>query len=469
MDKNHRRRREGEKGFVLLIYTLMLLFVIVPMVGLAIDAGILYTIKAKLQSSVDGASLGAARSLNRGQDLASQQTAADDTATRYYHANFPTGWMGVTTVNDPTITWPASPNPATAIINIQGDIDAPTWFMRIFNMNSVHVTAIGQATRRDVNVLLVIDRSGSLAASGSCGTLSSSAQLFVSSFSNNRDRMGLVTFGTDYNVDFPFNYNFQSGLTGLLGNLNCVGWTNAGAAFWKGYQTLRALGDLNALNVILFFTDGQPNTITYGTADGGTGPLITPAGTCQPSPAAAGFSGTVGGNADGIYVQTNTTYPAPNPDQTMVGSTGCGFTGRINTVLSTTDIPSLPTTDAFGNSVTTSLLGGAGFPAAVTLTGGNVRISSSNVTNGGVNALDNAAQRARQDASANNMPFIVYTIGLGNSGGVNDELLKRIANDPAALAYQSGYSAGTYIYTPDSAHLAQAFGQIADDIMRLSK
>lgn len=469
MHNDLRKRRHGERGFVMMLYTLMMLFIIIPMVGLAIDAGILYTIKAKLQASVDGASLGAARSLNRGQDLASQEAAANDTALRYFHANFPNNWMGVSTVPDPTVTWPTSPNPATAIINVEGDIDAPTWFMRVLGFNSVHLTAIGQATRRDVNVLLVIDRSGSLQTSGSCSSLSSSAQLFVSSFSNNRDRMGLVTFGTYYNYDFAFNYNFQSGLTTTLSSLSCVGWTNAAAAYWKGYQYLKGLSDLNALNVILFFTDGQPNTVTFGTADGGTGSLITPTGTCQPSPAAAGFSGTVGGNADGIYQQTVSTYPAANPDQFMVGSTGCNFTGRINTVLSTSSILSLPNSDAFGNSLTTSLLGGSGFPASVTLTGSNVRISSSNVTNGGINALDNAAQRARQDAAANNMPFIVYTIGLGNSGGVNDELLKRIANDPTALAYQTAYSAGTYIYTPDTAHLAQAFGEIADDIMRISK
>jgi Flp pilus assembly protein TadG len=469
MNNDHRKRRRGERGFVMMLYTLMMLFIIIPMVGLAIDAGILYTIKAKLQSAVDGASLGAARSLNRGQDLTSQQSAATDTATRYYHANFPSDWMGVTPVNDPTVTWPTSSNPATAIINVQAAVDAPTWFMRILGFNSVHLTAIGQATRRDVNVLLVIDRSGSLQTSGSCGSLSTSAQLFVSSFSNNRDRMGLVTFGTYYNYDFPFNYDFQGGLTTTLTSLNCVGWTNAAAAYWKGYQYLKGLGDLNALNVILFFTDGQPNTVTFGTADGGSGTLIPKTGTCQPSPAATGFSGTIGGNADGIYQQTVATYPAANPDQFMVGSTGCNFTGKINTVLATSSIPSLPNTDAFGNSLTSSLLGGTGFPYSVSLTGSNVKITSGNVTNGGINALDNAAQHARQDAAASNMPFIVYTIGLGNSGGVNDELLKRIANDPAALAYQTAYSAGTYVYTPDTAHLAQAFGQIADDIMRISK
>jgi hypothetical protein len=284
--------------------------------------------------------------------------------------------------------------------------------------------------------------------------------------------MGLITFGTYYNIDFPFNYNFQTSLATMLGNLTCIGWTNAGAAYWKGYKALKALNDLNALNVILFFTDGQPNTITFGTGDGGSGPLLPRQanGGCKASP---GFSGTVGGGADGIYQQTVATYPAGNPDQFLIGSSGgnnggCSFGSGINRSISS-DVPYLPSTDVWGNSISSSLLGGSGFPATVTKSGSNIQVTSNNVTNGGINALDNAAQRARQDAAAANMPFIVYTIGLGNSGGVNDELLKRIANDPTALAYQTAYTTGTYIYTPDTAHLAQAFATIADDIMRISK
>src|ERR1700676_2126490 len=127
-------KRKGERGFVTLIWTCMMLFIIIPMVGLAIDAGVMYVIKSKLQTAVDGAALGAARSLSRGQDIPSQQTSATDTAKRYFHANFPNTWMGVTPVNDPTVTWPSAA-PATDIINVQSAIDAPTWFMRIVGIN----------------------------------------------------------------------------------------------------------------------------------------------------------------------------------------------------------------------------------------------------------------------------------------------------------------------------------------------
>src|SRR5437879_13090067 len=108
------------------MWALMMLFVVIPIVGLAIDGGIAYFIKSKVQTACDAAALGAARSLNRGQDIASQVTAATDTAKRYFHANFPNNWMGVTPVNDPVVTWPAAP-PATAISHVQSELAASSW------------------------------------------------------------------------------------------------------------------------------------------------------------------------------------------------------------------------------------------------------------------------------------------------------------------------------------------------------
>jgi hypothetical protein len=483
------RNRERERGFVTLIWSCMMLFIIMPVVGLAIDAGVMYVIKSKLQTAVDGAALGAARSLSRGQDIPSQQTSATDTAKRYFHANFPNHWMGVTPVNDPTVTWPSAP-PATAIINVQGDVDAPTWFMRIIGVNSLHFSVVGQATRRNVNLLLVVDRSTSLSDTGSCPALSSDSQLFVQSFSNNRDRMGLVTFGTYYNVDFAPNFNFQSTMTTMLGNLQCSGFTNAAAAFSTAYQTLKGLADQNALNVLVMFTDGIPNTLTFGPAYGtGAAAPMPIKGTCKlQNVAPAGYSGVVAGDTaygvtGGIFQATNSTYPAPAPfpaDISLINSTqnyksGCNFPS--NSVISSTstpfasDISYLPATDSFGNPIATSLLAGAGFPAATVTSGGHVVANDrQTIENAGINALDNAAQNARIDAAANNLPFIVYTIGLGNApGGVNDVLLQRMANDPHSATHQSAYTDGLYMFSPDTAHLSSAFATIASDILRISK
>jgi hypothetical protein len=491
----HTSSRKRERGFVTLIWTCMMLFIIMPVVGLAIDAGVMYVIKSKLQTAVDGAALGAARSLSRGIDIPSQQTSATDTAKRYFHANFPNNWMGVTPVNDPTVTWPAAP-PATAIINVQGDVDAPTWFMRIIGVSSLHFTVVGQATRRNVNLMLVVDRSTSLSDTGSCPTLATDSQLFVQSFSNNRDRMGLVTFGTYYHVDFAPNFNFQSSMTTMLGNLQCSGFTNSAAAFSTAYQTLKGLADQNALNVIVLFTDGQPNTITLGPAYGtGTGAPMPIKGTCVLNNALIpGYSGVISGDTGygvtgGIYQATNATYPAPQPfpaDITLIGNAqnwkaGCvfktynaGYGPGVMAGTSTAfanDISYLPSTDSFGNQLDTDVLGGAGFPAATTHSAGRIVANDrTTIENAGINALDNAAQNARIDAAASNLPFIVYTIGLGNApGGVNDVLLQRISNDPHSATHQSAYTDGMYMFSPDTAHLSSAFAAIASDILRISK
>jgi hypothetical protein len=491
-----------------MLYTLMMLFIIIPMVGLAIDAGIMYTIKAKLQGAVDGASLGAARSLNRGQDLTSQQTAANDTATRYYHANFPANWMGVTTVNDPTITWPTAP-PATAIINIAAAVDAPTWFMRILGFNSVHLTAVGEATRRNVDIMLVIDRSTSLSDTGSCPSLKSSAQLFVNSFSNNRDIIGMVTFGTYYHVDFAPVTDFQdqagSGANSLsthwIPQLVCAGFTNTAAAMSQAYATLKGLNDQNALNVILLFTDGQPNTVTFG-PDYGPSPNTTAAvlpvktsangGTCVLSSGHTGLSGTIAGDVGygvwgGIYQAWNSAYPVATGGDfgsgNWIGSgqgrqSGCSsFVSSPSGSASTlgNDIGNLPSTDSWNNSINSTWSGGTSsgtgfqFPETVSITG-STRFSQTNLQNAGINALDNAAQNARVDALASGTPFVIYTIGLGNaSGGVPDELLRRVANDPTSKVYSTTYPSGIYVSSPDTAHLSAAFATIADDIMRISK
>ena len=158
------RTKKGEKGIVTLLTASGLVFLIMPFVGLAIDVGVAYTVKAKLQTAVDGAAIAAGRSLARGIDATTQQAAATDTAKRFYHANFPNNWMGVTPVPDPVVTFPPAPL-KTVIVNISGSVAVPTYFMRAMNWNTMTVSALGQVTRRDVNIILVIDRSGSIADS----------------------------------------------------------------------------------------------------------------------------------------------------------------------------------------------------------------------------------------------------------------------------------------------------------------
>jgi Flp pilus assembly protein TadG len=492
MSNRSQTARRGERGIVLVLYALMMLFIVVPVVGLAIDAGIMYLIKGKLQTAVDGAALGAARSLAANVPLADQETNAGTAGIANYHANFPNTWMGVTPVNDPTVDWSQS-TASTAVVQITGSVAAPTWFMRILGFNSVNVQATSTATRRNLNVILVVDRSASLQDEGNCPILIADAQSFVAnSFVEGRDQVGLVTFGTSYNYDFALNTTFKSSLTTDLSNLRCEGFTNAAAGFTTGVNALLANTTNNqfALNVIVFFTDGEPNTMTFGVNPSTNAasssstyyPLaVSTSSTCNPHTAGTTVSGVIAGDVTyniwgGVLQWYNSGIGnLTNSDLNVVTTpSGCAFSssdlGSGNNPSFRNDITSLPSHDAFGDALTTTWATNGSFPYSVSLTGSGW-YAQQNLENAGINALDNAAQNARIAAAAATMPYVVYTIGLNPTiyGSINQALLQRMANDPASPVYQTTYTAGKFYYVPSAGQLGQAFAAIASDILRIAQ
>jgi Flp pilus assembly protein TadG len=494
MSNRTRRERPGERGFVLTLFTLMMLFIIVPIVGLAIDSGIMYMVKGKLQTAVDGAGLCAARNLSANVSISSQESTAGTAAIADFHANFPTGWMNITPVNDPTVSWTNSTT-STAVVDVTGTVNSPTWFMKILGFNGVTVSATSEATRRNLNVILVIDRSQSLSDEGNCPTLQTDAEDFVNnSFVEGRDQVAMVTFGTSYNYDFAFNTTFKSTLTTDLSNLSCEGFTNAAAAFSYGFSKLLALDAQGALNVIVFFTDGEPNTMTFGvnpstnaaSSSSSYSPLqVLTTSSCNPHTAGTTISGVIAGDASthynawgGVFNWTNSGIGTlTNSDFNVISSpSGCSFQsagglGTGNTAAYKNDVSGLPTTDAFGNATNSTWSGGnvSPFPYSVVTTGNWYYLQ--NLENAGINTLDNAAYNARVAAANANIPYVVYTIGLNPNiyGSVNQTLLERVANDPASPVYSTSYTAGKFYYVPSAGQLSQAFAAIASDILRISK
>src|SRR6478736_6690135 len=91
--KPQHTRLGKEEGFTL-VYMAATLTVMLLASGLAVDSGRAYVVKAQLSKAVDGAALAAARALNSGNP---RQEAID-----IFRANFPGGYMGTTSVTDPT-------------------------------------------------------------------------------------------------------------------------------------------------------------------------------------------------------------------------------------------------------------------------------------------------------------------------------------------------------------------------------
>lgn len=476
-------RIHSQSGFVL--PTAAVFFILaLPIVGLVIDVGLDYMIQTKLQMAMDSAALAGARSLSRGDDSGTQITNAENTAKSYLSANFPQGYLGVST---PTIT-SLSVNTTQAnvrSVTIAASATVPVMFFGSLGVPSVTVGATATATRRDVNVVLVMDRSGSLANSGSCAPLKNAATGFISKFSNGTDNVGLETFATSSRMDFPLATDFNTAgtpVSTIINEVTCSGATSSAQALWNGYQALATLNQPAALNTILFFTDGQPTAVTAAMSRKGgsgcssssyTGVFTVGFQTTSPfSPVATG--GIFGYEAqtqpitsDDIIVGT----APPSGDGGTGNPSGCAFNSTWTNAAS--DITGVPTTDIWGNNLNNGY-------QSVTLSSGLITVPSNstgalNMIHASTNAADDASHRIQTAAtgvgvSSGLSNILILTIGLGNSTyPANSDFLCRVANDPCSSRYSTAVPTGLYVYAPTAADLSDAFSRVASEILRLAK
>jgi Flp pilus assembly protein TadG len=152
-----RHTLHDERGFAL-FYMAVFLTMLLIFVGLAVDTGRAYVVQAQLSKAVDGAALGAARMLNSGNP--SQEAA------NIYNANFPDGWMGTSSSTRPGqsgfFTMTTDPVTGVNVVNVRATAVVPTTFMKLANFQELRVNALGEATRRMVDLSLVMDVSGSI-------------------------------------------------------------------------------------------------------------------------------------------------------------------------------------------------------------------------------------------------------------------------------------------------------------------
>jgi Flp pilus assembly protein TadG len=485
------RIKNSERGTALILFTLLATLVLVPMIGLAIDGSIVFWEKARLSAAVDAAALATGRALNTSLQLTTQQTSIEQVGQNYFIADFQPGHMG-TTVLTPMASLVSLDTSTTSLvrISVQASVSVPLYFLRIFGKTTATISDTGQASRRDLNVIIVLDRSGSMATGTECSQLIQSAQNFSDLFVDGRDTLELITLQTTANIDYPASKTFKSGsptLDSVIGNLVCSGATNTSMALSIAHSEIQKLNGPTKLNIVVFFTDGYP-TAFYATFPTKKAYVDTRYSVTNPSATAStpksGCSATTLAGVltmpGQVSATTGTTYgiisPAGIPinstagnNLTLITAAGCSFPSN-GAAYMRQDVAYIPVTDFYGNKTDTGYQPLLYFPSSNPYYNSGAAAATirpdvpQDILNVAFNTADAAAASIRNDVTYNP---IIYTIGLGTS--VDTNFMMKVANDADYSGRDTTQPAGQYVYSPTSDQLNASFQVIASQILKLSQ
>jgi Flp pilus assembly protein TadG len=459
------------KGQTVVLVAIMLV-VLIMLVGLALDIGMMWGVKAKLNAAVDMAALAAAKVLGQGRVESTTQ------ANNYFNANYPNGLLGAT-VSGPNIAFGG-----TSTVTVSATASVPTNFARVIGWNSFDVPASASAKYRLMDMMLVLDCSASLKTN--FGPLKAAAKSFVDSFNSNQGgaRIGLVAFSSGAQLIVPINKDSTRGF-----DLNALDTAlgSGKTSLTQGTYTASAEGMRRALyeldlvpqnlrssfRTIVFFSDGAPNTIagTFSTAAS-----VTVIGD---------IPGYTSSSINTLYTTTASdqslgSVSIPNLDTLTVPEGKSPYTmDYTSTSPPSINIPTSSNPDSLTQTV--NMLSYYGNTKR-SLSGSPIVNTVCNVNYAARNMVENVANTARGGPGTN--AVTVFTIGLGdellgqevpscyNSNDASEygqNILQRLANVNGVDTYNPNQSTGIYVHATDGTQLNNAFSQVKAALLRLCR
>src|SRR5271165_15916 len=417
---------KGEQGQILVVLAVGLLILILFM-GLAVDVGMAYITKANLSKAVDAACLTGMKALPQGQPTATTL------ATHIFNANYgPNPPV-------PIVTFPVDPQNGDQQIKVTATANVPTFFAQHF-FQFWHVSDTAIATRGKLVMSLVLDRSGSMATTGSTqGGPSLQVAVgktttdngFINDWDDTKDEVAMISYGSSATVDVAINYNFRAPITTKVKNLTFAGGTfGTGGTYVANIGPPLTLADnqigsvpilpgQNVTRVAIYFTDGLMNEIQDTLSCNGT---LTP----------YNFGGYDDGSGGGNTVHSVGFFNPANGTQIYMydGSSTwytCNSSGQCTT-----------------KTTTSCLRNVAGF---MSVQSGTIKpFNRANVT-------AEAQYRAKQTANAMRAETpgtYIYVIGLGqqiHTSMSTKAFLATLANDPNPTDYDGTQITGG-VYSP---------------------
>lgn len=433
-----------ESGQLILAFA-ALLTIVVLFAGLSLDAGLLYVTKARVSNAVDSACLTGVKNLWQGQSTAAA------VATNVFNANFGDN------PPIPSVTFPTDQY-GNQEVNVTATASVTTLFIGILSPFKVlPVNASATATRGDLVMTIVLDRSGSMCGgtnkcdSGVTGdnggvALQSAVPAFVGDFDDTTDQVGMVSFSSNASVDVPIGYNFTTNINNAIAAMKFTGGT-----FGTGAGT----------GTLLSSTQGPPMSLAQSQNDSIT---------AKPG---QNIVKVVVYVTDGLMNTIQDSFACPATTLINYGGHDSGSTVDMFDPSAGTDWGNYTSSSGFpydskGDICKTSkgqII--SKFPSQQS--GTQVTFSRTAVT---TEAQYRAVQTAIAMRTESPLSTFIFTIGVGsNVTSTTQAFLAQLANDPSYSTYIKGQPAGLFFYIPNcpsatcTTDVQKAFQTIAAKVM----
>ncbi len=169
------------------------MMMLVTAAGTGIDMGRAQILRSKLSTALDASGL-AAGTVVHSEDVTS-------TVHEYFYANFPNAYMG-STLTSLTV----NVNSNKTVIDLAATATLPTTLMGVFGMKEMTVSSTSQITRanKGMELVLVMDNTGSMASSSKISTMKNAAKKLIN-----------ILYGDETELD-----NFWVSLVPYVTNVN---------------------------------------------------------------------------------------------------------------------------------------------------------------------------------------------------------------------------------------------------------
>ena len=450
--KNPYKRQSGQ---VILMVALSAI-VLVAAVGLAVDSGLGYLVKAKLNSAVDSASLAAARAVTIGDSEDAQTASARQAAKEFFDINFPEKYLMSTPVLTPAkVTF----NGGEVTVDIKATASLPVSLMGVLGFKTLDMSASAQTIRKDLDMVLVMDTSGSLLPNDPA--VRAAGNSFLNKFSSSVDRVGLVHFASDAKIDLPISssrgFNRANAAAAIKGYA-FDGGTNSAEGIWQARNQLNNIkqADQSSLRVIVFFSDGSPAAFSsyFPNTDN----------KCKKAGALAAFPKLQSPALAGLYkLGTTNTDQGGDCDATKITAFPQWYNANnLETKPVDPARQEFPIITKTPREVTD-----------VTVNKASATVQWTNVHRASRNLAEAIAAKARAEG------IYVFTLGMGASlttpeGPDNEygqDLLRCMANtvDAPTRCRKPKERVGQYCYAATESDLSPCFTRLASAILRISK